>query len=70
MMTAVCDLFFAPKGIASGGGHGSPPLHLAYQLLTAQLVGVQEPTVLSGQSVFPQGQSSGLALFGACADPA
>jgi hypothetical protein len=23
MMTAVCDLFFAPKGIASGGGHGS-----------------------------------------------
>ena len=23
MMTAVCDLFLAPKGIASGGGHGS-----------------------------------------------
>ena len=23
MMTAVCDLFFAPKGIASGGGQGS-----------------------------------------------
>ena len=23
MMTAVCDLFFAPKGIASGGGHGN-----------------------------------------------
>ena len=22
MMTAVCALFFAPKGIASGGGHG------------------------------------------------
>tara|TARA_A100001201_G_C4090113_1_gene201774 strand:- start:156 stop:377 length:222 start_codon:yes stop_codon:yes gene_type:complete len=22
-MTAVCDLFLAPKGIASGGGHGS-----------------------------------------------
>ena len=23
MITAVCDLFFAPIGIASGGGHGS-----------------------------------------------
>jgi hypothetical protein len=45
-------------------------LHWVYQLLTAQLVGVQRPAALSDQPVFPQEQFSGLALFGACADPA
>ena len=45
-------------------------LHWVYQLLTAQLVGVQRPAALSDQPVFPQCLALGLAQFGACVDPA
>ena len=52
MMTAVCDLFFAPKGIASGGGHGSSFSTLGLSAVNGAAGGVQRPAALSDQPVF------------------
>ena len=59
-MTAVCDLFLAPKGIASGGGHGNS---LATFETSRSALGGEE--TLSGWFDAPAGFfMSGLTLGG------